>query len=78
MSSLELQALESTTSSELNDFDLAFEVIKTAMGIFFIVLQQLVTRRLVPSVLQGAYEVREEFLKKMGAHLWKITFGGGG
>jgi hypothetical protein len=29
-------------------------------------------------VLQGAYEVREEFLKKMGAHLWKITFGGGG
>jgi hypothetical protein len=69
MSSLELQALESTTSSELNDFDLAFEVIKTAMGIFFIVLQQLVTRRLVPSVLQGAYEVREEFLKKMGAHL---------
>jgi hypothetical protein len=69
MFSLELEALESATSLESNNFDLTSKVIEITMGIFFIFSQQLTIRRLVSLMLQGAYKVREEFLKKRGTHL---------
>ncbi len=54
---------------KLSEFDLASKVIEIAMAIFFILLQQLITRKLVLSMLQGVYKVKEEFLKKTGTHL---------